>query len=42
MLDASYVTLEAEFRALLDRRTEPHRPRPVRSRPRGPRTDSRL
>lgn len=30
MLDASYVTLEAEFRALLDRRDEPARSRPVR------------
>ena len=27
MLDASYVTLEAEFRALLDRRNQPGRPR---------------
>ena len=28
MVDASYVTLEAEFRALLERRSEPARPRP--------------
>lgn len=38
MLDASYVTLEAEFRALLDRRDDPGRPgtnhpRPGRARP---------
>ena len=31
MIDAPYVTLEAEFRALLDRRNEPARPKPVRS-----------
>jgi ribonuclease P protein component len=29
MIDASYVTLEAEFRALLERRDERVRPRPV-------------
>lgn len=42
MLDASYVTLEAEFRALLDRRNEPGRPRPVRARPGGSRPHSRV
>lgn len=42
MLDASYVTLEAEFRALLDRRDEPARPRPVRARTSGPRSHSRV
>jgi ribonuclease P protein component len=42
MLDASYVTLEAEFRALLDRRNQPGRSRTVRSGPRGPRPDSRV
>jgi len=33
MIDASYVTLEAEFRALLERRDEPVQPRPVRTSP---------
>jgi ribonuclease P protein component len=42
MLDASYVTLEAEFRALLDRRDEPGRPRPGRPGAGGPRTHSRV
>jgi ribonuclease P protein component len=42
MLDASYVTLEAEFRALLDRRDEPARPRPVRTRTSGARPHSRV
>lgn len=42
MLDASYVTLEAEFRALLDRRDEPGRPRPVRARTSGSRPHSRV
>ncbi|MCC7125263.1 MAG: ribonuclease P protein component [Acidobacteria bacterium] len=42
MVDAPYVTLEAEFRALIDRRDEPARPRPVRSGPRRPRADSRV
>jgi ribonuclease P protein component len=32
MLDAPYVTLEAEFRALLDRRDEPGRSGPIRAR----------
>lgn len=31
MIDASYVTLEAEFRALLERRNEPAGSKPVRS-----------
>ena len=42
MLDASYVTLEAEFRALLDRRDEPARVRSVRSSPGRPRPHSRV
>ena len=42
MLDASYVTLEAEFRALLDRRDEPVRIRPVRSGPSRSRPHSRV
>ena len=42
MLDASYVTLEAEFRALLDRRDEPVRARPVRSGPSRSRPHSRV
>jgi ribonuclease P protein component len=42
MLDASYVILEAEFRALLDRRDEPQRPRSVRPGPRGARPHSRV
>jgi ribonuclease P protein component len=42
MLDASYVTLEAEFRALLDRRDEPSRPRPVRTGTRGTRPHPRV
>jgi ribonuclease P protein component len=33
MLDAPYDTLEAEFRALLDRRDEPVRQRPRHARP---------
>jgi ribonuclease P protein component len=33
MIDAPYVTLEAEFRVLLERRDEPVRPRPVRAGP---------
>ncbi|MCC7035188.1 MAG: ribonuclease P protein component [Acidobacteria bacterium] len=37
MLDASHVTLEAEFRALLDRRNQPGRPRSERGGPRRPR-----
>lgn len=41
MLDASYDTLEAEFRALLDRRDE-RRPRPVGSGPRRPHVHPRL
>ncbi len=42
MLDAPYVTLEAEFRALLDRRAEPSGPRSGRSRPRGSRPHPRV
>jgi RNase P protein component len=42
MLDASYVILEAEFRALLDRRNQPGRPRHVRPSPGGPRPHSRV
>jgi ribonuclease P protein component len=42
MLDASYDTLEAEFRALLDRRHEPQRPRAGRPGPRGARSHSRV
>jgi ribonuclease P protein component len=42
MLDAPYVTLEAEFRALLDRRAEPGRPRSGRTGPRGSRAHSRV
>jgi ribonuclease P protein component len=42
MLDASYVTLEAEFRALLDRRDEPARAPSVRRSPGRPRTHSRV
>jgi ribonuclease P protein component len=42
MLDAPYVTLEAEFRALLDRRHQPGRPRHVRPGPGGPRPHSRV
>jgi ribonuclease P protein component len=42
LLDAPYVTIEAEFRALLNRRHESPRPRPVRSGPRGARPHSRV
>ena len=42
MLDAPYVTLEAEFRALLGRRDEPQRPRTFRPGPRGSRPHSRV
>ena len=42
MLDASYVTLEAEFRSLLDRRDEPDRPRPLRPRAGGSRPHTRV
>ena len=42
MLDAPYVTLEAEFRALLDRRDQPGRVRPVRPGEGGPRPHSRV
>jgi ribonuclease P protein component len=42
MIDASYVTLEAEFRALLERRDEPVRPRPVRTSPAGTRAHPRV
>jgi ribonuclease P protein component len=42
MIDASYVTLEAEFRALLERRDEPLRPRPVRSGAARTRADPRV
>jgi ribonuclease P protein component len=42
MLDASYVTLEAEFRALLDRRNEPARSRPVNPGPGRARPHSRV
>jgi ribonuclease P protein component len=42
MLDAPYDTLEAEFRALLDRRLQPGRTSAVRSGPRGSRPHSRV
>jgi ribonuclease P protein component len=40
MLDASYSSLEVEFRALLDRPVRPGRPSAVGRRPRRPRADS--
>lgn len=42
MLDAPYDTLEAEFRALLDRRDERRRPPPVGRGPRGPAAHPRV
>lgn len=42
MLDTPYVTLEAEYRALLDRRDTPQPARPQRSGPRGARRHSRV
>ena len=42
MLDASYDSLEAEFRALLDRRDERRRPRPISAGTRRPGADPRV
>jgi ribonuclease P protein component len=42
MIDAPYVTLEAEFRALLERRDDPVRPRPLRPGPARTRAHSRV
>jgi ribonuclease P protein component len=42
MLDAPYVTLEAEFRALLERRDDPGRSRPDRAGARRDRPHSRV
>ena len=42
MLDASYVTLEAEFRALLDRRDDPVQARHLRPGPGRPRPHPRV
>jgi ribonuclease P protein component len=42
LLDAPYVTLEAEYRALLDRRDQPQPARPVRSGPRRARAHPRV
>lgn len=42
MLDAPYVTLEAEFRALLEGRSQPDRGGSRRPGPRGPRAHPRV
>jgi ribonuclease P protein component len=42
MIDAPYDTLEAEFRALLERRDDPIRPRPLHVGPARTRADSRV